>query len=154
LDEIRETVENDEHIFELIVKHSVVCSAKTLGYEILESISTIEYERRKHYATKLLLHIEELARQNETTIMKTTDIDSKDTVVVLFFTKMGYTLQPIGTNDQFLEGVKNLRNTKRCNSRSPNLDVLSYLFEFRDCNVREKYFRVSQEYSERMRSVC
>jgi GNAT superfamily N-acetyltransferase len=82
--EIKDRVENDEHIFELTIEGKTVCSARTLGYGLLESITTDEHERRKHYGTRLLQHIEEIVRQNEVLVMKTTDIDSKDTAAVSF----------------------------------------------------------------------
>ena len=106
--EIKEKAENDERVFELTVGGKTVCSARTLGYGLLENITTEEHERREHYGTKLLQHIEEIAKQNEVTIMKTTDIDSKDTAAVSFFGKMGYKLEPLEKDGQFLEGSKKL----------------------------------------------
>lgn len=144
--EIKERTENDERIYELTIEEKTVCSAKTLGYGILENIITTEHERRKHYGTKLLQHIEELTRQNEVTVMKTTNIDSKDTAAVSFFRKMGYRLEPTKTDDQFLEGSKELVSKQVKGPTDPRLIILSYLLEFRDYSVREKYPRVSLKY--------
>jgi len=143
--EIKERTENDEHIIELTIEGETVCSARTLGYGLLESITTDQHSRRKHYGTRLLQHIEEIARQNEVRVMKTTDIDSKDMAAVSFFRKIGYNLEPI-ENGRFLEGSKKLVVAEVKNPKDPKLLVLFYLLEFRDYGVKEKNFRASLTY--------
>jgi GNAT superfamily N-acetyltransferase len=144
--EIKDRIENDERVFELTFEGKTVCSARTLGYELLESITTDQHERRKHYGTRLLQHIEEIARQNEVFVMKTTDIDSKDTAAVYFFRKTGYKLEPIEENGQFLEGSKKLVIEQVKSPKDPKLLVLLYLLEFRHYGVKEKNSLVSLKY--------
>jgi len=58
---IKESPENDEHTYELIVDGKMVCTARTLPYSILLNIhSTV---KRRGYGSKLLKYIEEVARQ-------------------------------------------------------------------------------------------
>jgi len=146
MSKIKDRAENDEHIFELTIGDKTVCSARTLGHGLLENITTAEYERRKHYGTKLLLRIEDIARQNGVTSIRTTDIDSKDTAAVSFFRKMGYELEPTEEDGQFLEGSKKLVIEQVKGPKDPKLIVLFYLLEFRDYSVKKKNSCVSLTY--------
>lgn len=99
--------ENDEWVYQMRVNGKVVCTAKTLD-SILLTISTHHEERRKGYATTLLRHIEDKARQSGAKRFQTSDIDSTVEEAVRFFKKNGYTLTPIVGDEEFLEGTKGL----------------------------------------------
>lgn len=88
-EQITEEVENDEHVYKLVVDKEVVCSARTIPYSLLLDIHTKEEKRGRGYGKKLLKHIEELAKKNGATTMKTNDIDSCDYKTVCFFKNMG-----------------------------------------------------------------
>lgn len=142
---IVERLENNEHVFELVVDEKVVCTAKTLDYKVLEVIDCVPSEKRKGYATRLLKGIEEIAKQNGIKVITTSDIDSKDIAATSFFKSMGYTLEPIENNEEFLEGKKNLEiaSEKKTRILDPKLAILRYLFEFRHIGVKEKYPYIS-----------
>ena len=99
--------ENDESVYQMRVNGKVVCIVKTLE-SILLTISTHQDERRKGYATTLLRHIEDKARQSGARRLQTSDIDSTVEEAVRFFKKNGYTLTPIAGDESFLEGTKDL----------------------------------------------
>lgn len=107
-EQITEEIENDEHVYKLIIHKDVVCSARILPYSLLLKITTTKGEEGKGYGKKLLSHIEKLAKKNGAPTMKTNDIDSCDYKTVCFLKSMGYTFKPIEGNEKFLEATKRL----------------------------------------------
>ncbi len=99
--------ENGFNVFKLFVNAKMVCSARTQAYSMLMNIKTTEGEERKGYAKRLLLHIEELARNEGATKMQTDDIDLCDYKMICLLKSMRYELKPIeGDGRGFLEGEK------------------------------------------------
>ena len=138
---IEEKSENNEHVFELVVDEKLVCTAKTLGYELLETIDCIPSERRRKHAMKLLTYIHEVARQNSVKTIRTSDIDSRDVAAVCFFKSMGYTLEPLDSNNEFLEGRKDLEKVLEKSVKIPDSKavILLYLFQYSGIDVKQKY---------------
>lgn len=141
MSQIREKLEDNERIFELLVDEEVVCTAKTLSYGVLETIDCILTARRKGHATELLKHIENKARKNGVRTIVTSDIDSRNIAAVSFFRKMGYKLEQLKNDEEFLEGRKNLEiePERHLKILDPKTAVLTYLLEFRDFGVQKKY---------------
>lgn len=112
-EKIEVTQEDDCRIWKLVVDGKVVSTAKTLLFGSLFTIGTIPEEQHKGYATKLLHHIEEAAKKEGVTTMKTLQphIESTDWKAVSFFRKMGYTLTPVQGEDEMLEASKQLIRT-------------------------------------------
>lgn len=54
----------------------------------------------------MLNHIEKVAHEHNIRVMKTDDIDSKTPEAVAFFKSMGYKLEPISEDGEFLQGTK------------------------------------------------
>jgi len=105
--EIKHKKENDENIYELFIDGKLASTARILAYSKLLNICS--KEKRKGFGTRLLQHIEEIAKQNSISEMTTSDIDSRDIPAVNFFKKMGYTLYPLSGDEEFLEGHKKLQ---------------------------------------------
>ena len=87
--------EDSECVFKLIVDGKIMCSARTLSYNLLLKIGTATGEEGKGYGKKLLKHIEKVAKEHNVSTMQTDDIDPCDHKAVCFFKSMGYKLRPI-----------------------------------------------------------
>lgn len=101
--------DGDEFVYKLIVNDKVVCGARIEPHSLLLNIKTTEGEEGKGYAKKLLMHIEEIARENNAKTMETSDIDPCDYKAICFFKSMDYRLNLIKKDEtKFLEGKKDL----------------------------------------------
>jgi hypothetical protein len=94
-----ESEKDDEIIFTLFVDGKIVSWAKTLLYNCLEEIHTASKEKRKGYATKLLSHIEKIAKAHGATNMKTAHYYSCSDEEAGFFRSMDYGLTRIMRQD-------------------------------------------------------
>jgi len=130
-EQIIEEQEGNERIFKLIIDGLEVCSAIILPYSLLMKIETLEKERGKGYGTKLLTHIEKVAKEHGATVMKTTDIDPCDYKTVCFFKSMGYKFNLIkGDERKFIEATKNLweKDVKKLIRDNPESYWITILF--------------------------
>jgi ribosomal protein S18 acetylase RimI-like enzyme len=105
----KESEEDDEITFSLLVDGQIVSWAKTLLYSSLEEIRTVRKERRKGFGRKLLAYLEKNAKACGATTMKTNDINHCNDEAISFFVSIGYEVKPIMNEAAgFLQGTKKL----------------------------------------------